>query len=152
MFLSILPKGQGKLDPLPTKAAVYQSSQAGFESMGRALENICSFAKIWLLFLSKEPWEKHNYSPCLWNTHLLKYFTTVSKFSCDFCMTRPDNWVTNPSEARNGSMGILTYLQLSWGQKGLSVFYKNITEMVLFGYKSYSSRAGSSDQEGSILL
>lgn len=30
VFLSILPKGQGQLDPLPTKAAVYQSSHVGF--------------------------------------------------------------------------------------------------------------------------
>lgn len=46
VFLSILLKGQGQLDALPTKAAGYQSSHAGFESMGRALENTCSFAKI----------------------------------------------------------------------------------------------------------
>lgn len=37
------------------------------------------------------------------------------------------------------------------GQKGVSVFIK-ITQMVLFGYKSYSSKAGSSDQEGRISL
>lgn len=45
VFLSILFKGQGQLDPLLTKAAGYQSSHTGFESMGRALENTCSFAK-----------------------------------------------------------------------------------------------------------
>lgn len=60
VFLSILPKGQGQLHPLPTKAAVYQSSHAGFESIGRGLKNIYSFARFWLLFLSKEPWEKHH--------------------------------------------------------------------------------------------
>lgn len=46
VFLSILPKGQGQLHPLPAKAAAYQSSHAGFKSMGRGLKNIYSFAMI----------------------------------------------------------------------------------------------------------
>lgn len=44
VFLSTLPKGQGQLDPLPTKATGYQSCHAGFERLGRVLENTCSFA------------------------------------------------------------------------------------------------------------
>lgn len=47
-------------------------------------------------------------------------------------------------------MGILTYLQLSWAKKGF--LYKNITQMALLGSKSYSSKADSSDQEGSTSL
>lgn len=41
--LSSLSRGQGQLDPLPTKAAGYQSNHGCFESTLRALDNICSF-------------------------------------------------------------------------------------------------------------
>lgn len=150
VFLSILPKGQGQLDPLfPLKLLATKAATLALRAWEEPLKIIAHLQRFdyyscpkscgkSIIMPSVSPLIYSNTSP-----ESLNSAVTLHDYTCHLSH-KPfspgmDQWEFSH-----------TY---NWAvpKRGFCL-YKNTTQVVLFGYKSYSSKGGSSDPEGNTSL